>query len=73
MNTSELKLRINRAYHIDQKALEIAQRIDDIFAQGQPGGVAQRTSKVQLLIIDALEMWVRDALIRNDISVDSFK
>lgn len=69
---SEIMRAINQAYHIDQKALEIAQRVDDLFCQGHPG-VAVRTSKVQLLIIDALQMWVRDALIRNGISEEHFR
>lgn len=69
---SEIRRRINMAYHIDQKALEIAQRVDDIYAVGGLH-VAQRTSRIQLLIIDALEMWVRDALTRNGVPEGHFK
>lgn len=42
---------------LDSPALDLARKIDDIFAMGHHG-VAQRTSKVQLAIRDALKAFV---------------
>lgn len=70
--SDESRMRVNRAYHIDQKALEIAREIDDIYAVGGLH-VAQRTSRIQLRIQAALEEWVIDALVRNNIPEETFK
>lgn len=41
--------------NIDAVALETAYKIDDIFAQGHVGGRVQRTSKVQVAVIQAIQ------------------
>jgi hypothetical protein len=59
---SELKDRIRKMVitrgGVDTVALEIAQRIEDLFAQHHPGGVVQRRAKAQVLIGNA----IREAL-----------
>lgn len=72
MTRPEIDVKIRDSYHCDQKALEIAKAIDDIYAIGGLH-VAQRTSRIQLRIKDALVDWVRGALQRNDIPEDNFK
>lgn len=69
---SEINTAIRDAYHCDQKALEIARQIDDIYAIGGLH-VAQRTSRIQLLIKDGLVSWVRSTLQRNNIPEDNFR
>ena len=44
-------------YSLDSPALDVARKIDDIFAMGH-AGTAQRTSKVQLVIRDMLKAFV---------------
>jgi hypothetical protein len=39
--------------NVDEAALELARKIDDIYAQGS-NSAAQRTSKIQIVLIDAL-------------------
>lgn len=41
---------------IDGVALEAAQRIDDLFAQGHEGGVTQRTARVQIVVRETIRM-----------------
>lgn len=69
---TEIDHTIRDSYHCDQKALEIAREVDEIYAVGGLH-VAQRTSRIQILISKALVSWVRGALQRNNVPEDQFK
>lgn len=47
--------------NVDETALEAAKKIDDIFVQSH-NGVAQRTSRVQIIIRNAIEEHLKQLL-----------
>lgn len=43
-------------FWIDQRSLEIAKEIEDVFAMGHEGGAVQRRAAIQVLVLDAMMM-----------------
>lgn len=72
MTRTTLYEAIKHSYHTDQKALDVARHIDNLYVRSWHSPV-QRTSAIQIAISEALTQWVGDAIQRNNIPEDNFK